>query len=135
MANLLSQVAVAIYTASRQLISGADVNAISAQLFSAQLLTAHAGGGKAAATQIGAASVLATSATDADSLLLPLGYAGLEVLIANPAGHTVQVFGKGTDTINDIVTATGIVQAASTNAIYKCLTNGPAAKWYRVLTA
>lgn len=139
MANPLAKAASAILTASRQLISGALINGITSQLYSAQSLTAtttQSQAGAIANATIDAASVLLTVANDNDAVALPLGYVGLEILIANPTGRSVQVYGSGTDTINDVATATGVAQAASKTAIYKCVAVvSGVGKWYRVLTA
>ena len=72
-------------------------------------------------------------------MLLPLGYAGLQVVVvnANP-DHTIQVFGKGIDLINEVATATGVTQAVSTSALYVCSGIDPstgAAHWFRILSA
>jgi hypothetical protein len=132
----------AIYTASRQLISGVDMNTVNAQLYSTQSLTAaivQTQAGAIAGALITSSAVLLTVNNTGDVVALPPGYAGLEIFIANPAGHDAQVFGSGTDTINDVATATGVTQAASKNATYRCVvgptSSTPAAKWYRNLTA
>lgn len=142
MALTLAKAAMAIYTASKQLISGVDMNTVNAQLYSTQPLTAattQTQAGAIAGALIISSAVLLTVANTGDVVALPPGYAGLTIFIANPAGHDAQVFGSGTDTINDVATATGVTQAASKNAIYKCVVGPtaavPAAKWYRVLTA
>ena len=106
-------------------------------------LVAKAGGTKAAATPVTATNVrVATVANAADSILLPLGYVGLEICIANAGNNSMQVFGNTNDTINDVVTATGVAQANGVTAIYRCLqTTGSVAagtyvaQWYRVLSA
>lgn len=127
------------YTSGRQLVSGADINTLTSQLYSNQLLTAattQTQAGAIAGAVINASAVLLTVANAGDVVALPLGYVGLEVLIANPAGQSVTVFGSGIDTINNVATATGVAQAASTNAIYKCVAVvAGVGKWYRVLTA
>lgn len=48
------------------------------------------------------------------------------------AANSMQVFGSGTDTINDVVTATGVAQAAGKGAWYVDVAAG---KWYRSLGA
>lgn len=96
-------------------------------------LTAHSGGGKASALQLSAAmNHIATSAANGDSVLLPTGLAGMRVSILNMGGHSIQVFGKGTDTVNDVATATGVSQPATTHALYDCPKDGT---WYRNLSA
>lgn len=105
-------------------------------------LTAKAGGGKATALQLNAANVeIDVAATAADSVLLPLGYAGLQIFIANNGASSVQVFGKGNDTINGIATATGVAQGNGVSALYVCIdVDNPglstqAGRWYRILSA
>jgi len=126
------------YTSSRQLVAGSDINNISDQLNSYQELTALAGGAKPG-TQINAANIHALAASDLDSFSLPAGlFPGMKVFLANYSGHSVQVYGLGNDTVNDVATATGVTQNNSTNAIYQCIVarvGATAAKWYRVLTA
>jgi hypothetical protein len=96
-------------------------------------ITAHAGGGKASATVLTAMINHVTAcATAADSLLLMPATAGLRVSIHNYGAQAAQVFGQGTDTINDVATATGVSQAAGKSALYDCPADG---KWYRVLSA
>ncbi len=128
------------FISSRQLLSGDWANAVTDSLTSVQSLTAFAGGGKASATQINAASVkLAVVATAADSVKLPPGAAGMEVFIANAGAASAQVFGSGTDTINGVATGTGVPQANGVSAIYRCVVGptaaAPAAQWFRVLSA
>lgn len=113
------------YTTSRQLISGEDVNNITDQLNSSAVgLVATPGGTKAAALQLNAASnVIATCATNGDSVMLPVGtIAGLEVWIQNAGAADVQVFGKDSDTIDGVATAIGVTQGETTLTLYKCMT-------------
>lgn len=100
-------------------------------------VTAFAGGGQASATQlVGNAGNVTVVATAADSVKLPAGIAGRVFFLQNSdAADSMQVFGNGTDTINGVATATGVAQAAGKSAVYFCLTNQPAAKWFRVLSA
>lgn len=82
-------------------------------------LTAQADGTKANATVLGyGVNTLTTVAGAADSVLLPYAYPGATVFIANTVATAIQVFGKGTDTIDGVATATGIDQAASARAWY-----------------
>lgn len=99
--------------------------------------TAKAGGTKAAATPIThCLAHITVCATDGDSLLLPLGYPGLEVMIFNDTAHSAQIFGAANDTINSIDTAIGVAQAAGKSARYTCyaVVNG-VADWGRLLSA
>lgn len=139
MSNPLANQPPAQYLSSRQLIAGSDFNNVTSQLNSVESgITAHSGGTKAAAYQLKAATNLVTvSAADTDSVMLPVGFDGLEVIIINAdAAQDIQVFGNGTDTINDIATATGIAQGQRTMGIYKCAVGRtaavPAAQWFAV---
>jgi hypothetical protein len=99
-------------------------------------LTALAGGGQGSATALPSTfNVVATVATAADSVRLPLGQVGLWVVVRNSASNSMQVFGSGTDTINGVATATGVAQAGTTSALYFCTSAAPAAAWFRVLSA
>ena len=97
-------------------------------------ITAAAGGGQSGAYQLTATiSRVATVATAADSVKLPPSEAGMVIQVVNGhASNSMQVFGAGTDTINDVATATGVAQAAGKAATYVCPVAG---KWYRVLSA
>lgn len=122
----------------KALLNGADVQKISDQVFGVQGgVVAFAGGGKTSATQITACSVeVTTAATAADSVKLPPGQVGLEVFITNDGASSIQVFGSGSDTINNVATGIGVAQANGVSAIYKCLAvSAGSYKWYRVLSA
>lgn len=100
-------------------------------------ITAQADGTKANATQLTAVKCrIATSAGALDSVKLPPGYPGLEVTIFNGGASSVQVFGSGEDTINEIDTAVGVTQDAGKSAIYTCydVVDG-VGDWGRVLSA
>jgi hypothetical protein len=60
-------------------------------------------------------------------ILLPPSAPGLEVMVINHGANTLQVYGLGTDTIDDIATATGVGQMPNSLVIYTCTTAG---KWY-----
>lgn len=100
-------------------------------------ITAHAGGGKANAVSItGVKARITTCATAADSVKLPPGYPGLEITISNSGAASVQVFGAGNDTINEIATGVGVAQANGKSAIYTCYdVVAGIGKWDRVLSA
>jgi len=84
-------------------------------------IEAQADGTKANATSldIGISGVTVVAGA-ADSVLLPLGYPGAVCIVANTIATAIQVFGRGTDTINGAATGTGVSQAASKTAIYAC---------------
>lgn len=100
-------------------------------------LTAHAGGTQAAALALTSKiNRISTVASANDSVALPLAVAGISIEVVNGAAvNSMQVFGAGTDTINDVATATGVAQAAGKAASYFCTTSAPAGKWYRNLSA
>lgn len=97
-------------------------------------ITAFAGGGQTSAVLLTTTvNRVATVTTAADSVKLPVSVAGMVIQVINGAGaNSMQVFGSGTDTINDVATATGVAQAAGKAATYSCPVAG---KWYRNLSA
>lgn len=99
-------------------------------------ITAHAGGGQTSAQQLYAeVNRVTTVATAGDSVMLPPAVvnqsvtqqAGLTVFVINHGANAMQVFGSGTDTIDDVATATGVSQMPGSATIYTCTTTG---KWY-----
>lgn len=100
-------------------------------------LTAHAGGGQTNALALTSLyNEITTVGTAADSVKLPLAAVGLAIVVANAAAsNSMQVFGAGTDTINNVATGTGVAQAAGKSAVYYCTAAAPAGNWYRVLSA
>lgn len=91
-------------------------------------ITAHAGGGQAAAFQLTSMTNRVTVvATSGDSVALPPSIAGLEVVVINHGANPMQVYGAGTDKIDDIASATGVTQMANSFVIYSCATAG---NWY-----
>ncbi len=94
----------------------------------ADALTAHAGGGQASALALTAeVNRFTTVATAGDSAKLPASSPGLSILIINSGANPMQVFGAGTDTINDVATATGVSQMPNSAVLYACTVAG---KWY-----
>jgi len=91
-------------------------------------ITAHAGGGQASAVAITAEIArITTCATAGDSVVLPAAAAGLTIALTNHGAKSAQVYGLGTDTINDVAAATGVSQMPGSEVIYVCTTAG---KWY-----
>lgn len=108
-------------------------------------ITAKAGGGQTSATALTTEiNRITTVATIGDSVKLPSttqvpssgpGYVagavvpgpGATIFIINHGANACQVFGSGTDTINDVATATGVQQMANSMVLYTCTTSG---KWY-----
>lgn len=91
-------------------------------------ITAHAGGGQANATALATEiNRVTTVATAGDSAKLPLSVAGLTIIVINHGSNPMQVYGSGTDTIDDVATATGVSQMQGSVTIYTCSTAGA---WY-----
>jgi hypothetical protein len=91
-------------------------------------ITATAGGGQAGAFQIQSQTFrVSLVASIGDSVMLPPSAPGLELLGINHGANAMQVFGNGTDTIDDQAAATGVSQMANSMVIYSCATAG---KWY-----
>lgn len=91
-------------------------------------ITAHAGGGQASATALTTElNRVTTVATAGDSVKLPVSAPGLTIIVINHGANSMQVYGSGTDTIDDVATATGVSQMAGSNVIYSCTTAGT---WY-----
>lgn len=119
----------AVYSTSKQLISGADFNNLVAQLNSAEdAITATPGGTQATSYQLKAAvNVVTVVATANDGVRLPKGFVGLEVWVRNAdAADSLRVFpypaiaGAATDTING--GASFDVASAPTSAtIFRCI--------------
>jgi hypothetical protein len=99
------------------------------QLLIRNNLTATAGGGQANALQLGAEmNEVATCATDGDSVKLPqIVQPGVLITIIHRGAKNLQVYGTGTDTINDVAAATGVTQMAGSVTIYTSSSGG---KWY-----
>ncbi len=111
---------------ARYLQTGANTALITAR--AQDTLVAKASGTQATATLItGQIARVTTVATAGDAVKLPPSAAGLEVLVLNHGAHALQVFGVSPDTIDDVATATGVSQMASSIVLYACATAG---KWY-----
>jgi hypothetical protein len=90
-------------------------------------ITAGAAGGQGGAFQITTQTARITTAAAGSSIVLPPSTPGLELLIINHGANAVQVFGTGSDTIDDQAAATGVSHMAGSMVIYTC----PAAGlWY-----
>jgi hypothetical protein len=91
-------------------------------------LTAHAGGGQGSALVLQSLiNRVATVATSGDSVALPPSIPGLSVTLINSGANAMQVYGSGTDTINDVAFGTGISQLPNSLLIFECSVQG---KWY-----
>lgn len=102
--------------------SGVTLNAWLAELQGVTSnLTAHAGGGKTNALLLDSAINEVVTVTSAnDSLKLPIGRVGRQITVVNFGSNSLQVFGSGSDTINEVATATGVAQAAGKTSVYTC---------------
>lgn len=100
----------------------------------ADALTAKAGGGRTGATALTAMlNRVTTVATAADSVLLPVAVAGLEIVAINAAGaNAMQVFALGSDTIDGTAGSTGYSQAAGKTVTYVCTVAGA---WHKQISA
>lgn len=89
------------------------------QIMFSAALTALAGGGKTGATQLGyGVNRLSVCATAANSALLPYAFPGALAFVKNDGAASATVYGKGTDTIDGIATATGNAQANAKGKLY-----------------
>jgi hypothetical protein len=100
-------------------------------------ITAGAGGTQANAVALSATKSVhrvttVTSANDSVSLPAATGSGATHFVMNSAAANSLQVFGLGTDTINDVTAATGVAQAAGKGAWYVDIAAG---KWYRSLGA
>lgn len=92
---------------------------------SATGIIAQADGTKANATPLNyGVSEITVSAGAADSVLLPPAKPRGMCVLINRGGNTVQVFGQGTDTVNEVATATGVTMADNEIAILVCGAEG-----------
>ncbi|HEX5508923.1 MAG TPA: hypothetical protein VFX37_10510 [Pseudolabrys sp.] len=90
-------------------------------------ITAAAGGTKAAAFQLPAAVSfieVTTVASAADSVLAPQAKAGTEFCIYNAGANTLDIYGRGTDTINGAATATAYALGTGVSARFFCVVDG-----------
>ena len=117
------------YNQGRQLIDGADMQALFDALGSFQSLTPAGAVSQAAATALNAANVEILAGSGASSVLLPPSYAGAEVTIVNNSSNGQQVYGTGADVVQSgsnsyAAAATGVALATLTSAIYRCVKKG-----------
>lgn len=95
-------------------------------------LTAHAGGTQAVALALSPTKSVhrvSVCATNADSVRLPVATVGQVHLVKNSGAATLQVYGAGTETIDDVATATGVALLAGVGAWFVCVSTG---KYYMV---
>lgn len=90
-------------------------------------IVAFATGGQTSATKLTSeVNEVATVATAGDSVMLPTSIVGLTVYVIHKGAKPMQVFGAGTDTIDDVATATGVSQMPNSAVLYICSVAG---KW------
>ena len=91
-------------------------------------ITAHAGGGQTLAFQLTSeVNRITTVATAGDSCILPASAPGLSIMVINHGANPVQLYGLGSDQIDDVAAATGVSQMQGSVAFYICATAG---QWY-----
>lgn len=91
-------------------------------------IIAHAGGGQGAATALTAdINRITVVATTGDSVVLPPSAPGLDIVLINHGANPAQVYGMGTDTIDDIASGTGVTQMQGSVVLYICAGTG---RWY-----
>jgi len=97
-------------------------------------LTAHAGGGQGAATQLPALlNRVTTVATAADSVGLPASRSGMNVTVTNAAAsNSVNVFPASGEAINALGANAAFALAAGKTATFYCYTAG---QWHSILSA
>lgn len=104
-------------------------------------ITATASGTQATATLLpDGCNEVTVCATNGDSVKLPPAVGGMTVFVANQGAATLQVYGSGIDTINNVATATGVSMTTGKNAVFFCIKSANSAaatagEWYMVLSA
>jgi hypothetical protein len=68
-----------------------------------------------------------TLTAQANGIQLPKAVSGLDIIVENHSGTALQVYGFGTDTIDDVAYATGVTQMDSSVVIFTSYESG---KWY-----
>lgn len=97
---------------------------------SATAITAHSGGGKSSAFALAAqVNRVATVAAQHDSLLLPPSAAGNLVVVTNDGANGADLYGAGTDTINNVATANSTYIPAGQTLVFWSPVAG---KWFGV---
>lgn len=122
------------FLTTRQLLPGSWANAITNFLTSIQTATASTTQTQAGATKITSSGAAVTTANANDAVVLPKGYSGLQIFIANLSANTLGVFPASGDIIFPSAADAVLAQTASKNAIYKVLkvSSAGVATWYKV---
>jgi hypothetical protein len=111
-----------------QFESGMGYNGMFLLESSQDAIIANPGGGVSNATVLTRQNNrITTVATAGDSVKLPPALQGLECYVINHGAAAMQVFGNGTDTINDVAGSTGVSQMTGSCVLYICMTPGA---WY-----
>ena len=84
-------------------------------------------GGQGSATLLVADINRVTTVAATAGVKLPPSAPGLDIIVINKGANPLAVYGSGTDQIDDIATATGVVQMVNSVVLYVCTTAG---KWY-----
>jgi hypothetical protein len=89
------------------------------------------GGGQASATplttELSRITLSVGTAAPYDSVLLPPSAAGMTLFIVNHSANPIQVFGTGSDQVDDTTSTTGVTQMGNSTVLYFCATAG---NWY-----
>lgn len=113
-----------------RMFDGAALNRLFSRVFQGGLsredtITATAGGTKAAARVLTKTNNhITVCATGGDSVLLPKAIAGSRCVVRNDGAASLNVFAKGTDTINGVATGTATALAAAKAIELVCFTAG-----------
>lgn len=91
-------------------------------------ITAFATGGQTNATPLrNEVNRITTAAQIGASVKLPASAPGMTVIVINHGANSIQVYGSGSDTVDDVAAATGIPQMINSVCLYVCTTAGA---WY-----
>ena len=92
------------------------------QYLTAQDSIAAAGANQAGATVLTAEISRVTSGSG--GVALPASAAGLDIMVINHSGSPIQVYGQGSDTIDDVAAATGVSQMNGSMTLYAAAAGG-----------
>src|SRR6267142_2544898 len=125
------------YNQGRQLVDGADMQALFDAAQSSQQLNPAGAVTQAAATPINAVFVEILAGAAASGVLLPPSYPGAEVNILNNSSNSQQVFGSGADVVQSgtspgtfAAAATGVTLTTLNSVRFFCIKTG---FWQRVV--
>lgn len=130
--NLVATATLGTSSAGKALVADANGNILIAgqlyQSFVDSITAQHTSPSQSTATALtGMINRITTVTASGDAVKLPASVAGLEIQVVNHGANPVQVYGAGTDTINDVATATGVSQMQGSSVVYSCVTAGA---WY-----